>query len=139
MFYLVNDSLVGNKNSPLRKALVDDLQLATRVSGSAYGRIMSGEYSLTIDLREGVAPEDVMPIVDEVIAGYLESGPDEQILENAKLSVNMYMLSALETGASIGRILAEGYLFSDNPLFINQGEMLRVDTRTGEYVSRAKD
>ncbi|MCZ6888873.1 MAG: elongation factor P [Gammaproteobacteria bacterium] len=25
------------------------------------------------------------------------------------------------------------------PLFINQGEMLRVDTRTGEYVSRAKD
>ena len=25
------------------------------------------------------------------------------------------------------------------PLFINQGEVIRVDTRTGEYVSRAKD
>ena len=24
------------------------------------------------------------------------------------------------------------------PLFINEGEMLRIDTRTGEYVSRAK-
>jgi elongation factor P len=24
------------------------------------------------------------------------------------------------------------------PLFINEGEILRIDTRTGEYVSRAK-
>ena len=25
------------------------------------------------------------------------------------------------------------------PLFVDQGEMVRIDTRTGEYVSRAKD
>jgi len=24
------------------------------------------------------------------------------------------------------------------PLFINEGEMLRIDTRTGEYLSRGK-
>jgi hypothetical protein len=24
------------------------------------------------------------------------------------------------------------------PLFINEGEMIRCDTRTGEYISRAK-
>jgi hypothetical protein len=24
------------------------------------------------------------------------------------------------------------------PLFINEGEVLRIDTRTGEYISRAK-
>ncbi|HEY4342103.1 MAG TPA: elongation factor P, partial [Steroidobacteraceae bacterium] len=24
------------------------------------------------------------------------------------------------------------------PLFINEGEVIRVDTRTGEYISRAK-
>jgi len=33
----------------------------------------------------------------------------------------------LETGAMV-RV----------PLFINQGEVIRVDTRTGEYISRAK-
>ena len=33
----------------------------------------------------------------------------------------------LETGASV-RV----------PLFINEGEVIRVDTRTGEYISRAK-
>jgi elongation factor P len=24
------------------------------------------------------------------------------------------------------------------PLFINEGEVIRIDTRTGEYISRAK-
>lgn len=119
LMYLVNDSLVANKNSPLRKKLVDELQLATRVSGSAFGRVISGEYHLTMDLREGVTPDEVLPIVDEVIDDYISAGPNAQILENAKLAVNMLMIGALETTSSIGRILAEGYLYSDDPLFIN--------------------
>jgi zinc protease len=119
LMYLVNESLVGNKNSPLRKKLVDELQLATSIRGSAYGRVMSGEYNLTIDLRPGVAPEEAMRVVDAVVAEYLVNGPDEQIVENAKLGVKMYILGALETGSQIGRMLVEGELFSDNPLFIN--------------------
>jgi len=120
LMYLVNDSLVRNKNSPLRRLLVDELRLATRVSGSAHSRILNGEYKLTIDLSPGVTQEQVMPVVDKVIAAYLQDGPDKQIVENAKLSVNMFMLGALETGSSIGRMLAEGLLFSDDPLFVNQ-------------------
>ena len=119
LMYLVNDSLVGNKNSPLRKKLVDELQLATSIRGGAHGRVMSGEYQLTIDLRPGVTPEQAMAVVDDVIAAYLINGPDEQIVENAKLGVNMYMLGALETGSQIGRVLVEGELFANNPLFIN--------------------
>ena len=120
LMYLVNESLVGNKNSPLRKTLVDDLQLATNVRGSAYGRVLSGEYTLTIDLKPGVTPEEVLPIVDRIIAEYLESGPDKRIVENAKLGVNMYMIGALERTSAIGRVLAEGYLYSDDPLYINK-------------------
>ncbi len=119
LMYLINESLVTNKNSPLRKTLVDDLKLATRVSGNAHGRELSGEYSLTIDLRPGVTPEQVMPIVDRIIDDYLSSGPDEQILENTKLAVNMFMLGALESNSSIGLLLAEGQLYSNNPLYIN--------------------
>ena len=120
LMYLVNESLVGNKNSPLQKTLVDDLQLATSVRGSAYGRVLSGEYTLTIDLKPGVTYEDVMPIVDRIIGEYLENGPDKQIVENAKLGVNMYMIGALERTSAIGRVLAEGYLYSDDPLYINK-------------------
>ena len=119
LMYLVNDSLANNKNSPFQRKLVDELQLATRVSGSAYGRVLSGEYSLTIDLRPDSSPEEVVAVVDETIAEYLANGPDRQIVENAKLRINMMILGGLETGAAIGRMLAEGFLFSDDPLFIN--------------------
>ena len=119
LFYLITESLVGNKNSPLRKTLVDDLQLATSVRGRAYGRVISGEFTLTIDLREGVTPEQVMPIVDKVIAEYLDTGPDAQIVENSKLAIKMFVLGGLETGSAIGRMLAEGELYNDNPLFVN--------------------
>jgi len=131
LMYLVNDSLVGNKNSPLRKTLVDDLQLATSVRGNAHGRVMSGEYQLTIDLRPDVTPEQAMAVVDDVVADYLANGPDEQIVENAKLGVNMYMLGALETGSQIGRVLVEGELFSGNPLFIND-ELEWLNAATAE-------
>jgi len=120
LMYLVNESLAGNKNSPLQKTLVDDLQLATNVRGSAYGRVLSGEYTLTIDLKPGVTYEEVMPIVDRIIGEYLENGPDKQIVENAKLGVNMYMIGALERTSAIGRVLAEGYLYSDDPMYINK-------------------
>ncbi len=133
LMYLVNDSLAGNKNSPLKKKLVDELQLATTVYGRADGWIMSGTYSLTIDLKPGVAPEQVLSVVDETIAEYLQAGPDPQILENAKLGVNMYILGALETGASIGRLLAEGFLYSDDPLFVNQ-ELEWLNAATAEDI-----
>jgi len=120
LMYLVDESLVGNKNSPLRKALVDDLQLATEVRGSAYGRVLSGEYSLTINLRPGVEPDQVMAVVDEVLAGYLQKGPDEDILENAKLAINMSMISSMESKSTIGRMLAEGQLYSNDPLYVKK-------------------
>ena len=138
LMYLVNDSLVGNKNSPLRKKIVDELQLATSIRGYAYGRVMSGEYNLTIDLRPGVTPEQVMPIVDEVIAEYLAEGPDEQIVENAKLGVKMYILGALETGAQIGRMLAQGELFSKDPLFINK-ELEWLNAATADELRQIAD
>jgi len=138
LMYLVNDSLVGNKNSPLRKKLVDELQLATSVQGSAYGRVMSGEYSLTVDLRPGVEPQAAMAIVDDVLARYLVEGPDEQIVENAKLGVNMYILGALETGAQIGRLLVEGELFSNDPLFVNT-ELEWLNNATGEELREVAD
>jgi zinc protease len=136
LLYLAANTLAGNKNSPLRKILVDDLQLATSVSATAYGRILNGEFTLSIDLREGVTPEEALPIIDATLAEFLESGPDPQILENNKLRINMSMLGALETGSSIGRILAEGQLFSDDPLQINK-ELDWINSATAEDLQSA--
>ena len=120
LMYLVDETLVSNKNAPLQKRLVDELQLATDIRGGAYGRVISGEYGLTINLRPGVAPEQVRLVVDEVLAQYLEDGPDIELLENAKLSVNMYMLGSMESKSTIGRMLAEGQLYSNDPLQVKK-------------------
>ena len=135
LMYLVNETLVGNKNSPLQKILVDDLQLATDVGGGAYGRVISGEYNITVNLRPGVDPEQVTAIVDEVIAGYLETGPDGDILENAKLAVNMFMLGSMENKSTIGRMLAEGELYSDDPLYVKT-ELAWLNEATREDLQR---
>ena len=118
IMYLVNETLISNKNAPLQKRLVDELQLATDVSGGAYGRIVSGEYNLTINLKPGVDPGQVTPVLDEVLKQYLEAGPDPDILQNAKLSVNMYMLGSMESKSTVGRMLAEGQLYAGDPLQI---------------------
>lgn len=120
LMYLVNETLVGNKNSPLYSRLVDDLQIATNVSGYANGRLLSGEYNLTIDVKPGVDPAQVLDVVDEVLAGYLEDGPSAEITENAKLGINMYMLGSLESKATVGRFLAEGQLYANDPLRVKK-------------------
>ena len=42
------------------------------------------------------------------------------------------------TGASKPALLSTGYTVNV-PLFVNEGDRLRIDTRTGEYVERVKD
>ena len=42
------------------------------------------------------------------------------------------------TGANKPATLETGYV-TNVPLFINEGDKLRIDTRTGEYVERSKD
>ncbi len=136
--YLLSDSLAGNKNSPLRRELVDELKLATAVRARGYGRVMSGEFNIEIDLRPGVTPEQVLPVLDRVLGAYIADGPDPQLLENAKLGVNMYMLGALERNSSIGRLLAEGYLYTDDPLFVNQ-ELEWINNATAEETRKVAD
>lgn len=120
LMYLVNETLVGNKNSPLYNRLVDDLQIATSVSGYAHGRLVSGEYNLTIDVKPGVDPAHVLDVVDEVLAEYLREGPSAEITENAKLGINMFMLGSLESKSTIGRFLAEGQLYAGDPMAVKK-------------------
>ena len=136
--YLLSDSLAGNKNSPLRKTLVDELRLATAVRARGYGRVISGEFNIEIDLRPGVTPDQVLPVLDELLADYIARGPDPQLLENAKLGINMYVLGALESGSSIGRMLAEGYLYSGDPLFVNR-ELEWLNAATAEEIREVAD
>ena len=138
VMYLVNETLVNNKNAPLYSKLVDELQLASSVSGSAYSQVISGEYTLTIDLREGVEPEQVLKVIDEVVAEYLETGPDEELLRNAVLQANVSMLESMESKSTIGRMLAEGQLYSDDPLFVKKELALLNSASSADLLETAR-
>ena len=133
VMYLVNETLVNNKNAPLYGKLVDELQLASGVRGSAFSQVINGEYTLTVNLRERVEPEQVIQVIDEVIAEYLEHGPDEELLRNAVLDVNMSMLESMESKSTIGRYLAEGQLYTGDPLFVKK-EVAILNSSTADDV-----
>ena len=120
LMYLVNETLVGNKNAPLYNQLVDELQLATGAAGFARGMVINGEYRLVVSVRDGVDPVEVTDVIDRVIADYLEEGPDDDLIRNAILDIDMYMLESMESKSTIGRMLAEGQLYSNDPLFVKR-------------------
>lgn len=133
LLYLANETLVGNRNSPLYRKLVDELRLVTGVSGSVIAKVMNGDYFLDIALAPGTDPEEAAAIVDETLSEYFATGPDENILENAKLAINISMLSVLETGSGIGTTLAEGELYSGDPLHVNK-ELRSLNAASAEEV-----
>jgi len=113
----VVDTLVGNKNAPLRKILVDELQLATNASGSTYGQTLSGIFSLSIALRPGVDRQQVEEIVQRELDKFIAEGPDPDLFANAKLASNIAVISALESKSAIGRALVEGQLYHNDPAY----------------------
>ena len=118
--YLIAQALAGSKNAPLRKKLVDELQYATNVSASSIGRLLSGEFHIIVDLKPGVQPQQVAPVIDEVLQDFIERGPDAEIIANTKLGITMSLFKAMESTHSIGQFLAEGELYSDDPLHVNR-------------------
>ena len=143
LFYLMNQTLAGNKNAPLYKKLVDDLKLATNVSGQAMSQILSGLYILSIDLVPGADPGQVWQIVDETIAEYVTDGPDSDILAAGKLGVNKWMISSMERKSSIGSQLISGALFNNDPLYfkkelkwINEAAEADLQRIAGDWLGR---
>ncbi len=138
LFYLMNQTLAGNKNAPLYKKLVDDLKLATSVSGGAMSQVLSGLYILSIDLAPGADPEQVWNLVDETIAEYVSSGPDGDILAAGKLAVNKWMISSMESKQSIANQLISGALFNNDPLYFKK-ELQWINAATGADLQRIAD
>ncbi len=138
LMYLASQTLAGNKNSPLQRVLVDELELATSIYAAPVAKVMSGEYHLYLDLKPGVQPEAVLPVLDRLLAEYLDAGPDAEQLENAKLAIDMAILGGLERSSSIGTVLAEGFLYSDDPLHVNS-ELAWIDEATPADVQGAAE
>ncbi len=116
LFYLLSQTLAENKNALLYRQLVDELKLATSVRSRVSAQVLSGSYTLSIDLAPGVDPDQVWKIVDETIANYVDNGPDSDVLAASKLAWNMLVISSMEYKSAVARQLISGALFNNDPL-----------------------
>ena len=84
---LFADVLSGSRSARLDRRLVDETELATRVSAQIEARELSSLVVVSVDVRTGVDPAAAETEVDRVIAELVEQGPTEAELQRAQSRV----------------------------------------------------
>ena len=94
---VIHDLWMGGRSARLRKRLVDELEIATRLRGHVGGLTHGGLFDLWVGLREGIAASRALAVVDEEIQRLLDEPVPEAELEKIKARGELFTLSAVET------------------------------------------
>ena len=120
--------LVSDESAKLYQALIKENQVASNVSGGFnYGLGNNFDYNgpmlytFRVDYRPDLKGEDVLKVVDKVIAAVQENGITEEELRQAKVNFKSSFLEGLESQSGFGRadLLAALALYDDDPNRIN--------------------
>jgi zinc protease len=134
---LLDPLLVSDESAKLYQALVKENQIASAVSGGFnYGLGNNFDYNgpmlytFRVDYRPDLKGDDVLKVVDKVIAAVQEHGITAEELKQAKVNFRSSFLENLESGGGFGRadLLAALALYDDDPNRINTifGELDKV-------------
>ncbi len=125
---LLDPLLVSDESAKLYQALIKENQVASNVSGGFnYGLGNNFDYNgpmlytFRVDYRPDLKGEDVLKVVDKVIAAVQEHGITEEELRQAKVNFKSSFLEGLESQSGFGRadLLAALALYDDDPNRIN--------------------
>jgi predicted Zn-dependent peptidase len=125
---LLDPLLVSDESAKLYQALIKENQVASNVSGGFnYGLGNNFDYNgpmlytFRVDYRPDLKGEDVLKVVDKVIASVQEHGITEEELRQAKVNFRSSFLEGLESQSGFGRadLLAALALYDDDPNRIN--------------------
>ena len=110
--------LGGLASSRLDNDLVRGEELAVRVTASAHAFEQVSFLEATMDVKPGIDRALAEKRFDEVISGFVESGPSEDELRRAVVSTLSAQIGRLEEVGGFygkGATLAEGELYSGDP------------------------
>jgi zinc protease len=127
---LLDPLLVSDESAKMYQALVKENQIASNVSGGfnyALGNNFDYNgpmlYTFRVDYRPDLKGDDVLKVVDKVIAAVQEHGVSDEELKQAKVNFRSSFLESLEGGIipGFGRadLLAALALYDDEPNRIN--------------------
>ncbi|MBM4355791.1 MAG: insulinase family protein [Deltaproteobacteria bacterium] len=102
---LIGEILFNAENARVRRLLVEDEELAVNVSGW-YGALrLSGILELQLDLVPGASWKRAMELMDREIDAFLDSGPTERELTQARNRVELMFLQSNQSVGSRARNL----------------------------------
>lgn len=110
--------LGGSGSSRLDRRLVHEEKLVDSISTSYYGQQLSGRFSISAAIKQGVDPKKVEAIVDEELKKLLADGPTQQELDQAKVAIKSGFIRQIERIGGFGGkadVLAACAVYRNDP------------------------
>lgn len=109
--------LSGNRFGRLSKLLVEERQLATRVSATHYDLEGTGIFEIGVDPRPGASLSTIESLVDSVIAGLATSPPTTEELARFNAANAVTATTSLQVKLARADTLAHDQIFAGDPVF----------------------
>lgn len=133
---LVAEVLSSGKTSRLYKRLVYDLQIAQDVSAYQASALLVSQFDITVTLKKGKDPDEVLKIVDEELGKLRETPPSDDELARARaksLSGLVFDAERMTSRANAFNSYAQG---TGDPGYFTK-DLARYDQATKEDLKRA--
>ena len=111
--------LADGRNSRLYRELVYDRQVASQVGIGVTPLELASVVDLSVVLAPGQDVSVATEAMNRVVAEFVASGPTRDELTRVVTNINASTIRSLEEVSGKAIVLAEGQLYSGNPLFID--------------------
>ena len=135
---LAGGTLAGPRTAPLTRRLVHEEQLATGVSASGYGGLISGIFGISVNLKPGADIDRVSEIIDEELERYFVEGPDPQRLANFRLAESEAFVRGIESASGLGSALATKYYQTGDAMRLVEEARWRAEATPVEIAGLVK-
>jgi zinc protease len=141
MLELAADILGQGKSSRLYETLVYEQRVATNVTAFLEEHELASMLQIEMTLAEGVTLEDANRRLDEAVTAFLAAPPDAQELERVRMRrYAAFVRQSERVGGFTGKasILAEGWLYADDPGFYRTQLGWMRDARAADVLNTAR-
>jgi zinc protease len=94
----------GGRSSRLYKKLVYELQIAQDVSAAQYSLMLGSVFQIQATARPGHTADELEKAIDEELARFRESGPDQTEVDRARNVLETRIIQGLETLGGFGGV-----------------------------------
>lgn len=120
LLMLAGRTMAGDADTPLQRRLVDELGIAQSVTANVSEHRVGSSFDIAMELNPGVDAARAGKALDDALQAYFRAGPTADSLQSVIRATDIGMLRSMESAASIGTTLVQGYIDHDDPLFVNR-------------------